>query len=168
MRRSFQPSHRSGASYGADTLATGYYKDGGGYAWYYSAEGNYFDLIAAPSASKTKKRTRFTSGEFFEDAKKNAASRSASTKEEVLATATSSGGAELPDPDGLAKGVVVVEETISGSDEKREALTSKRPVRGGRKMRGPGGLSTAQMVGIGAAGIALLVGVAFVVRSSTK
>ena len=68
MRRSFHPAHRSAPSYGADTPYTGYYKDGGGYAWYYNDEDKYVDLIAAPASSATKKRTRYTSGSVYDAA----------------------------------------------------------------------------------------------------
>lgn len=168
MRHTFRPSRHSARAYGVsgDNPYTGYYKDGGGYAWYYNDEDGYFDLIAAPSTSKTKKRTRFTSGDVFDSAMKNAKGRTFSTKDEVLATAKAVGGAELPDPDGLAKGVAV-ETTISASDEEIVAPGKKRQVRRGRRpTAAPGGLSTAQMVGIGAAGVVLLIGAAFAVRAA--
>lgn len=170
MRHTFRPSRHSGAGYGAalNNLYTGYYKDGGGYAWYYNDEDGYFDLIAAPGTSNTKKRTRFTSGDVFDAAMKNAKERTTSTKDEVLATAKSSGGAELPDTDGLAKSAMI-ESKISASDEEIVAPGKKRQVRRGRKpAAASSGLSTAQMVGIGAAGVVLLIGAAFAVRSASK
>lgn len=169
MRHTFRPSRHSGSGYGvsADNPDTGYYKDGGGYAWYYNDEDGYFDLIAAPGTSNTKKRTRFTSeSPLFADAMKNAKARTTSTKDEVLSTAKAAGGAELPDPDGLAKGAL---SSLTPAPESTSAPGTKRPVRGGGKRpTAPGGFSTAQMVGIGAAGVVLLIGAAFAVRAASK
>jgi len=164
MRRSFRPSRHSHAGYGAAELATGYYKDGGGYAWYYSAEGNYFDLIAAPSTSKVKQRARYTEGDTYEAAKKTVSEASAVTRDAALATAKAGGGKELPDPDKLGAGTS--DKPGAASDE--EGGGDSRPVRRGFRTPQPEpGLSMGQMVGIGAAGVALLVGIAFAVRAAS-
>jgi hypothetical protein len=185
MRRSFHPARRSTPSYGAEDLVTGYYKDGGGYAWYYNDENKYVDLIAAPPSSATKKRTRYTSGNVYDAALRIVQAGTNTTQLDVLAKAQSSGGAPLPDPDGLARGIVA-ETALTVADEEAEAGTfvpaspsapsspksgkGKRSV--GRKKgalsRSSGGLTTIQKVGIGAVGVGLLVAAAFAIRKASS
>lgn len=171
MRRTFLPSQHSAYGYGGATLVTGYYADGGGYAWYYNADESYFDLIAVPGTSDVAKRTRYKSGDkIYEAAVTNAKSRTVSTKDLVLGNAKLARGTELPDPDGLGAN--------DGKKPEASPVKGEGPVapaegrRGGGRMRQreepPKGLSTGQMIGIGAGGIALLIGIAFAVRAASK
>jgi hypothetical protein len=188
MRRSFHPARRSTPSYGEDTPYTGYYKDGGGYAWYYNDEDKYVDLIAAPPSSATKKRSRYmpgsTSGSVYDAALRVARAGTDTTLAAVLANAQSSGGVLLPDPDGLARGIAA--ETALTVAEKEEAgmfvpaspsaPSSPKSGKGkrsvGRKKgalsRSSGGLTTIQKVGIGAVGVGLLVAAAFAIRKASS
>ena len=184
MRRSFHPSHRSVSSYGEDTPYTGYYKDGGGYAWYYNDEDKYVDLIAAPASSATKKRTRYTSGSVYDAALRVIRAGTNTTLEDALANAQSSGGAKLSDPDDLK--FKIAAETSFTVAQKEEAgmfvpaspsspsspksRPGKRSV-GGKKgalSRSGGGLTTIQKVGIGVAGVGLLVAAAFAIRKASS
>jgi D-alanyl-D-alanine carboxypeptidase len=167
----FHPSQHSAYGYGGTALATGYYDDGGGYAWYYNADEDYFDLIAVPSKSEVKKRTRYKSGDkIYDAAVTNATSRTVSTKDLVLGNAKRAGGKELPDPDDLGANDGKKPEASPVKGAGLVAPAEGR--RGGGRMRQreepPKGLSTGQMVGIGAAGVALLVGLAFAVRVMSK
>lgn len=170
-------SYASAYGYGAASLATGYYADGGGYAWYYNAEGDYFDLVAAPG-TKFKKRVRHKAGsDTYKAALLNANSRSAQTEAEVLAIAARGGGKALPNTDNLPLPAAEISapapasEPSAGAGEAGEAGAEKpgevAPSGGRRTKDSPGGLSTAQMIGIGA-GVALLIGAAFVIRANTK
>jgi hypothetical protein len=171
MHRNFRPSQHSAYGYGGATLVTGYYTDGGGYAWYYNAEEDYFDLIAVPSTSKVEKRTRYTSDDgIYKAAVTNATSRTVSTKDLVLGNAKRAGGKELPDPDELGANDGKKPEASPVKGEGLVAPAEGR--RGGGRMRQreepPKGLSAGQMIGIGAGGIALLIGIAFAVRAASK
>jgi len=184
MRRSFHPARRSAPSYGEDTLYTGYYKDGGGYAWYYNDEDKYVDLIAAPPSSATKKRTRYTSGSVYDAALRVIRAGNNTSLDEVLTNAYSSGGARLSDPDELARGIAA--ETALTISEKEAAgmfvpvspatpsspksRPGKRSVSGkkGALSRSSGGLTTIQKVGIGVAGVGLLVAAAFAIRKASS
>ena len=196
MRRSFHPAHRSAPSYGADTPYTGYYKDGGGYAWYSNDEDKYVDLIAAPASSATKKRTRYTSGSVYDAALRVARAGTNTLLEDVLANARSSRGVLLPDTDGLARGIA--DESGLSQARKEEAnlfapledADARAPASpstpstpsspkskpgkrraGGKKgalSRSSGGLTTIQKVGIGVAGVGLLVAAAFAIRKASS
>ena len=184
MRRSFHPARRSAPSYGEDTPYTGYYKDGGGYAWYYTDEDKYVDLIAAPASSATKKRTRYTSGSVYDAALRVIRAGTNTTLEDVLANAQSLGGAKLTDPDDLK--FKIAAETSFNIAEKEEAgmfvpaspssPSSPKSGKGkrsvGRKKgalsRSSGGLTTIQKVGIGVAGVGLLVAAAFAIRKASS
>ena len=184
MRRSFHPARRSAPSYGEDTPSTGYYKDGGGYAWYYNDEDKYVDLIAAPASSATKKRTRYTSGSVYDAALRVARAGTNTAMADVIANAQSSGGAWLPDPDELARGVAaetaltIPEKEAAGMFVPASPSTPSSPKSkpgkrraGGKKgalSRSSGGLTTIQKVGIGVAGVGLLVAAAFAIRKASS
>ena len=76
---------------------TGYYKDTGGYAWYYNATGDYLEAIAAPKGKYTSqpKFTSSTSG--FQTMKATVLKQSnAATRAAAISNATAAGGVELP------------------------------------------------------------------------
>ena len=87
----------------AEKPKTGYYTDGGGYAWYYNAEKDYMEAVAAPKgaystqprfdASKGADKYAKMKGVLTADAFKGSdkAARSA-----AISNATSKGGMELP------------------------------------------------------------------------
>ena len=87
----------------AEKPKTGYYTDGGGYAWYYNAEKDYMEAVAAPKgaystqprfdASKGADKYAKMKGVLTTDAFKGS-DKSARTS--VINNATSKGGVELP------------------------------------------------------------------------
>jgi hypothetical protein len=82
---------------------TGYYTDGGGYAWYYNAEKDYMEAVAAPKgvfstqprfdASKSADKYAKMKGVLAADAFKGS---DKSARNAAIANATSQGGVELP------------------------------------------------------------------------
>jgi hypothetical protein len=82
----------------SDKPKTGYYTDSGGYAWYYNAEKDYMEAIAAPKGAYST-QPRF-------DASKDAAkygkmkgvlaADAFTTRADAISNATSKGGVELP------------------------------------------------------------------------
>jgi hypothetical protein len=88
----------AGSSASGTITQTGYYKDTGGWAWYYNATSDYLEAIAAPKGkySTQPKFTSSTSG--FATMKANIAKSGTipTSRSAAIANATVDGGVELP------------------------------------------------------------------------
>lgn len=89
------PTKTSTPSY---TPKTGYYKDSGGYAWYYNASQDYMEAIAAPKGKyKTQPRFSNSSGEQYTKMKGVLTAANATDRATAIKNATDSGGEALPE-----------------------------------------------------------------------
>jgi hypothetical protein len=86
------------AAAAAEKPKTGYYTDSGGYAWYYNAEKDYMEAVAAPKG-KFSTQPRFDASK---DASKYASMKGVltadalTTRASAVSNAASNGGVELP------------------------------------------------------------------------
>jgi hypothetical protein len=82
----------------AEKPKTGYYTDGGGYAWYYNAEKDYMEAVAAPKgAYSTQPRFDASKGaDKYAKMKGVLTADALTTRAAAISNATSKGGAELP------------------------------------------------------------------------
>jgi hypothetical protein len=82
----------------AEKPKTGYYTDGGGYAWYYNAEKDYMEAVAAPKgAYSTQPRFDASKGaDKYAKMKGVLTADALTTRAAAISNATSKGGVELP------------------------------------------------------------------------
>lgn len=82
----------------AEKPKTGYYTDSGGYAWYYNAEKDYMEAVAAPKGTFST-QPRFDaskSADKYASMKGVLKSSALASRTDAVSNATSNGGVELP------------------------------------------------------------------------
>ena len=82
----------------AEKPKTGYYTDSGGYAWYYNAEKDYMEAVAAPKGTFST-QPRFDaskSADKYASMKGVLTSSALASRASAVSNATSNGGVELP------------------------------------------------------------------------